>query len=113
MFHFDFNKINIYIKPGPTDMRKAINGLYEITKRQMRLYPGSGCLFVFCNRRRDRIKILYWELNGYCLWHKRLEKDKFPWPNSEIVSMEIDEQQLSWLLTGVDFFKKHKERQYD
>ena len=93
----------VYVAPGSTDMRKAINGLSILVESRLRLDPFSGHLFVFCNRRRNNLKILYWDRNGFCLWQKRLEKDNFKWPQSEKQAFEIDRRQLSWLLEGLDF----------
>ena len=67
----------IYLATGSTDMRKSINGLSILVAEQLEYDPLSGQLFCFCNRKRSIIKILYWEHNGFCLWHKRLEKDRF------------------------------------
>lgn len=100
--------VSIFIKPGITDMRKQINGLAEIVQNDMAEAPLSGALFVFCNRRRDRLKILYWDRNGFCLWLKRLEKDKFPWPKKNDAKLELDQPRLRMLLDGVDFFHVHK-----
>ncbi len=73
--------LKVYLAPGYTDMRKAINGL-SILVDHLDLDPFSGHLFVFCNRRQTMLKILYWEVNGFCLWQKRLEKNRFTWPKS-------------------------------
>ena len=70
----------IYLAVGSTDMRKAINGFSILVEQAMELNPFSGDLFVLCNRQRTIIKILYWDHNGFCLWHKRLEKHKFKGP---------------------------------
>ena len=67
----------IYIAIGATDMRKSINGLSSLVVEHFELDVFSGHLFAFCNRRRDIIKILFWDKNGFCIWHKRLEKDYF------------------------------------
>ena len=69
---------------------------------QLELDPFSGHLFVFCNRRRNMLKILYWDRNGFCLWHKRLEKEKFFWPESADTVITVDPHQLTFLLDGVD-----------
>ena len=74
--------------------------------------PYSGALFLFCNRMKNRLKILYYDRNGFCLWLKRLEKDKFPWPMTEEEIMELDYQKLKWLLSGIDFFHAHKELKF-
>ena len=95
--------MRVYLAMGHTDMRKAINGLSVLVESSMQLDPFSGNLFVFTNRRRNILKILYWHRNGFCLWQKRLEKHRFRWPdsyNNEVVEMEGRE--LSWLLEGLD-----------
>ena len=72
----------VFLAVGSTDMRKSINGLSVLVERAMDLNPFNGDLFVFCNRRRNMIKILYWDKNGFALWHKRLEKHRFHWPTT-------------------------------
>ena len=64
----DFEKVEIYVRPGTTDMRKQINGLSIIVQEQLKLDPFSGSLFVFCNKRRHLLKILYWDKTGFALW---------------------------------------------
>ncbi len=93
----------VYLAVGDTDMRKSINGLSVLVEQAMRHNPFTGDMFVFCNRRRNMIKILYWDQNGFALWHKRLEKQRFHWPTStdEVVSLETKE--LEWLLAGLDY----------
>ena len=102
----------VYLALGTTDMRKSINGLSIIVEQAMELNPFSGELFVFCNRRRNIIKILYWDRNGFCLWHKRLEKDRFKWPKSEQEVMAIDQGRLKWLLYGLDIADAHRQLYY-
>jgi len=85
-------------------MRKSINGL-SILVDEYELDPFSGNLFAFCNRRRDKLKILYWDYNGFCLWYKRLEQHCFRWPQSAAEVMEIDRRELDWLLTGLDLYQ--------
>jgi transposase len=76
----DFSKIRIFVRPGTTDFRKQINGLSIMVQDDMELDSLSNNLFLFCNKKRNRLKVLYWDKNGFCLWLKRLEKDRFPWP---------------------------------
>ena len=102
----------IFLKPGKTDMRKSINGLSVIVQEILELDPFSESVFVFCNRSRTILKLLYWDRNGFCLWHKRLEKDRFPWPDSSSEAVELTAQQLQWLLNGIDFRKAHKPATY-
>jgi transposase len=93
----------VYLALGHTDMRKSINGLSILVETQLQMDPFSGHLFVFCNRRCQIIKILYWDRNGFALWQKRLEKHRFSWPQSEEQLLCIDARQLSWLLEGLPF----------
>jgi len=104
----------VYLAVGSTDMRKAINGLSILVEDRMQLDPFSGSLFVFCNRRKNMIKILYWDRNGFCLWHKRLEKHVFTWPDSREEVIRIDPRQLDWLLEGLDIglFSSHQALRY-
>ncbi len=102
----------VYLAVGDTDMRKSINGLSVLVEQAMRHNPFTGDMFVFCNRRRNMIKILYWDQNGFALWHKRLEKQRFHWPRStdEVVSLEAKE--LEWLLAGLDYTHAHSRLNY-
>ena len=102
----------VYLAVGNTDMRKAINGLSILVEQAMDLNPFSGDLFVFCNRQRTIIKILYWDRNGFALWLKRLEKHRFKWPQSADDVITIEAKQLSWLLAGLDYSTAHQRLQY-
>lgn len=104
----------VFLALGHTDMRKAINGLSILVEEQLHQDPFSGHLFVFCNRRRHIVKILYWDRNGFCLWQKRLEKHFFRWPESEEQLMAIDQHQLGWLLQGLslDQVRAHQALDY-
>ena len=104
----DWKNIEIFIKPGPTDMRKQIQSLAVYVSEEMKGNPLSGSLYVFCGKNRKSLKALYWDLNGFCLWQKRLEIDTFPWPRNIGEVRKITEEQLMMLLDGIDFFKAHK-----
>lgn len=93
--------VQVYLAAGVTDMRKAINGLSILVEEQLDLDPLSGHLFCFCNRKRDIVKILYWDRNGYCLWVKRLEEHRFQWPETAEESITIESHKLAWLLDGL------------
>lgn len=98
--------VPIYLHRQPVDFRKAINGLAVIVDQEMALDVCSEALFVFCNKNRSQLKVLYWDSTGFALWQKRLEKDKFKWPRKDerdIIS--IDQEQWEWLLRGMDFTK--------
>ena len=105
----DLEKVSIYVKPGKTDMRKQINGLSIVVQEELKLDPFSGALFLFCNQRRRLLKILYWDRSGFCIWMKRLERAKFPWPMNSSEVEEIDLEKLRMLLSGINFWEAHKE----
>ena len=106
------NSNRVYLALGSTDMRKAINGLSVLVEQAMDLNPFSGDLFVFCNRRQNIIKILYWDENGFCLWQKRLEEHRFKWPRQPEQVQAINREQLNWLLAGLDFSCAHQRLYY-
>jgi transposase len=108
----DWAKVRVFVKPGPTDMRKQINGLSIIVAEELAMDPLDGSLFLFCNKQRRILKVIYWDRNGFCLWLKRLEKDKFPWPAKFSEATEISQQQFGFLLQGIDFWNAHKKLEY-
>lgn len=108
----DWSQVKIFVRPGVTDFRKQINGLSVMVEEELAGDPFSGSLFLFSNRRRTHLKILYWQRNGFCLWLKRLEKDRFPWPRSEEAAREITVEELTMLLDGIDFWRAHRELDY-
>ncbi len=109
----DLSKVSIFVRPGITDMRKQINGLSVLAEDEMKQDSGSGSLFIFCSRNRKNLKCIYWDKNGFCMWQKKLEKDKFPWPMTEEDAREISFDQLRLLLDGIDFWKAHKKINYE
>lgn len=97
------------VRPGPTDMRKSINTLSVLAKESMGISPFTEAYFLFCNRGCRIIKILYWHRNGFALWMKRLDRHRFPWPRSAEECMELTEEKVLWLLSGIDFRSEHGE----
>lgn len=96
-----FSGVQVYLACGYTDMRKSINGLAAIVDGSFQLDPFDGALFVFCNRNRDRIKILEWDGDGFWLYFKRLEKGRFRWPSEgSEATMTLSAQELQILLGG-------------
>lgn len=93
--------LQVYLACGVTDLRKSIDGLAVIVKESFNLDPFSSCLFVFCNRRQDKIKILQWEHNGFWLHYRRLERGKFSWPVATTDVLGISYRELRWLLDGL------------
>ena len=103
MMRFADPQAAVYICAKPVDFRKGMGSLAVLVESQLKLDPFTEAVFVFSNRRFNAIKLLYWERNGFCLWQKRLEKDRFTWPKAHsdgVVSLTI--QQLEWLLAGFD-----------
>ncbi|MFA5996431.1 MAG: IS66 family insertion sequence element accessory protein TnpB [Candidatus Paceibacterota bacterium] len=105
--------LRVYVAVGSVDMRKSINGLTVVVAREFNLDPFTGQLFVFGNRRRNMVKILYWDRNGFCLWQKRLERERFRWPAEEAGVISIDSRQLSWLLDGLSMQQAHAHRRLE
>lgn len=95
----------IYLCREFVDFRKSIDGLAAFVQ-DLGLNPFEKYLFVFCSRRRNRLKILYWDQTGFALWYKRLEKERFHWPKSYAQDVvEMDAEKLRWLLSGIDVWK--------
>jgi len=92
---------DIYIACGYTDMRKSIDGLAAIVQEQFRLDPFSKSLFLFCGKRRDRLKALLWEGDGFVLLYKRLENGSFKWPRSQSEARFLTWQEFRWLIEGL------------
>lgn len=98
----------IFIHRDPVDMRKAINGLSEIVEAEGMGELMGPNLFVFAGKRRNTLKILYFDKSGFALWQKRLEQEKFPWPKArthEVPVLKLTSEQLRWLLDGYDVWK--------
>jgi len=108
----DLTKTRIFIRPGYTDLRKAVNGLAGIIEGQMHGEVFSGNVYLFCNRERKLLKAIYWDRTGFWLCQKRLEKEKFPWPQTSEEVQELNSNELMMLLSGIDFFKAHRELFY-
>ena len=104
--------VRVYLCRDAVDFRKAINGLSILVAEEMELDPFSAHVFGFCNRRRDQVKLLTWERNGFVLWQKRLEKDRFPWPRDETEEiLTVTGRELNWLLDGIDVFRLHPHKE--
>jgi len=100
----------VYIACGYTDLRRGIDGLAALVRQEFDLDPFTNTLIRFCGRRRDRIKVLYWEGNGFVLLYMRLESGSFQWPRKESEARSLMPQQYCWLMEGlsVDQPKAHK-----
>ena len=110
--------VRVFVCTHPTDMRRSFDGLCGMAENLMRQNPLSGHLFVFRNRNRDRLKILYWDRDGLAIWYKRLEKGGFQLPtdlkpgDDEQANAEISTDELMWLLGGVDLASVKRRKRY-
>jgi transposase len=92
----------VYFATGATDIRKSIDGLAALVQASMGLDPFSPALFVFCNRKRDKLKILHFERNGFWLYYRRLEQGVFRWPaGGSSEPLVLSSRELQWLLDGL------------
>jgi transposase len=94
--------VRVFLAVGPADLRRSFDGLAAMTREVIREDPLSGHLFVFSNRRRDRVKVLFWDRSGFVLWYKRLEKGVFRFPSAGAGSVEVEAAELMLLLEGID-----------
>jgi len=104
----------IFLYRDRVDMRKQAIGLMTVVQESMRMDPFSG-IYAFCSRRRDLLKLVYFDTSGFAMWVKKLDREKFPWPRKmETDYIEITPTQMSWLLDGFDFskLKPHKKLEY-
>lgn len=126
-----YGDITIYLAQEPVDFRLGINGLSTLVEATLRFDPFSRNLFCFTNKRRNQIKVLYWQRSGFCLWQKRLEEERFKWPvhltpleracGTTLVResprppvVALTEDQFLWLLEGLDLkhLKPHRSLEY-
>lgn len=91
----------VHLACGATDLRKSIDGLAALVREGFDLDPFSTGLFVFCNRQRNKLKILKWDHNGFWLYYRRLERGRFEWPKKTGAPVTVDYRQLRWLLDGL------------
>lgn len=99
--------VRVYLACGSTDLRKSIDGLAAIVSQVFALDLFSQSLFVFCNKDRDKLKILTWDHNGFWLYYRRLESGRFRWPQQKDEKTQpITRRQLQWLLDGLKIEQK-------
>ena len=94
--------VRVFVAVAPADLRKGFDGLAQITRETVDQDPFSGHFFVFSNRRRDRVKILYWDRDGFAIWMKRLERGSFRWPAPDAKRLEWTAVELAAVLGGID-----------
>jgi transposase len=99
-------EIPMHLHQQPVDFRQSINGLVNLIENSLGLSPFDEALYIFGNRQRNKIKVVYWDKTGFCLWYKRLEQNKFHWPKpGDEKIMVLTHEQFSWLLRGLDIKK--------
>ena len=96
----------VYIACGYTDMRRSLDGLAAIVQEKFNLNPFENSLFLFCGRKKNRLKALYWEGDGLVLLYKRLENGKYKWPRDSNEAKLITQQEFRWLLEGLSIEQK-------
>lgn len=94
--------VRVFVAVAATDLRKGYDGLAQLARESIREDPLSGHLFVFANRKRDRIKIIYWDRDGFAIWMKRLEKGTYRWPSPTADHVEWTAAELAAVLGGID-----------
>ena len=106
--------VRVYLCTSPCDMRRSFDGLHAVVTNALALDAFAGHLFVFSNRRRDRVKILYWDRDGFAVWAKRLEEGTYAMPFSESGEKrkEISAQELGALLSGIDLSQAKRRKRY-
>jgi len=99
----ELDSAQVYLALGPTDLRRSINGLSLLVSEVLEADPFSESRFVFCNRKRDKLKILHWQGAGFWLHYRRLERGRFSWPQAceQAASLEITHREVRWLLDGL------------
>jgi transposase len=109
------SSVRVFLHTPPTDLRKGFDALCGLVTTAFAQDPTSGHLFLFLNRRRDRIKILYWDRDGLAIWYKRLETPgtfQIPVAPAEAMSIEMTSTQLALLLSGIDFKSARQRKRY-
>ena len=101
----------VLVATKPVDFRKGADGLAALVREQMQADPFSGAIYVFRAKRADRVKLVYWDGTGVCLFAKRLEEGKFRWPNVADAVMRLSAAELSALLEGLDWKRVHAARE--
>jgi transposase len=106
--------VRVYLCLSPCDMRRSFDGLHALVRDHLQLDPFAGHLYLFANRRKDRLKLLYWDRDGFAIWAKRLEAGSYAIPCGEPGSrrIEITSEELSALLSGIDLSTVTRRKRY-
>lgn len=105
----------IYLYREPVDFRKSFRGLAAIVEQELDKNPFDGALYAFTNRQRNRIKLLFWEDNGFVLYYKALAEERFHWPGADDTLLVLSAEQLNWLLDGynISLLRGHRKLHYE
>jgi transposase len=106
--------VRVYLCLSPCDMRRSFDGLHALVRDHLQLDPFAGHLYLFANKRKDRLKLLYWDRDGFAIWAKRLEAGSYAIPCGEPGSrrIEITSEELSALLSGIDLSTVTRRKRY-
>ncbi len=104
--------VRVYVCLTPCDMRRSFDGLHALVRDHLRQDAFGGHLYLFSNRRRDRVKLLYWDRDGFAVWAKRLEEGSYAWPGGEAEAREMSAGELSALLSGIDLSTARRRHRY-
>lgn len=106
---FDFSNTRIFIKPGFIDFRTSKDRIIMTIENVMKQDPTSGAVFLFCNSCRMHLKLVWWDKNGFWVADKKLEKGRWPWPETQKEVQALSQTEVSLFLSGVDVFHRHEE----
>lgn len=109
---FDFKDTKIFLRPGTTNMRVCKESLLHVISDIMKQDPFSGAVFMFCNSQRKLLKLIWWDTNGFWTAQKTLEKGKWSWPDTAEEAREISLDEVTMLLSGIDFFCRYEPLKY-
>ena len=104
--------VRIYVCAQATDMRRSFDGLSALARDTVQQDPFSGHLFVFCNRRADRVKVLWWDRSGFCLWYKRLEEGLFRFPERGARGYEMEPSEFALILEGIELESVRRRKRF-
>ena len=110
---FDVTNTRVFLRPGVTDLRISTDELLNLIKNIMGQDPLSGAVFLFCKKRRNILRAIWWDKTGFWTAQKKLEKHRWPWPENKEAVNEINSRQMAMLLTGIDFTTMHEELHFE
>ena len=107
------SRTKLFLCTEPVDMRKSFDGLFWIVKQQLQLDPLSAHLFLFVNKRRDSMKAIFWDGDGFVIWYKRLERGTWQLPAADSETLELEAHELAMILRGIDLKSARRRIRYE